>query len=81
MKESYAAANRTIRYRNSFGFCRFVCGGDSPAVSYREVYDRMKRVGMIENYIVPYYDVLHTMSRKHVIDDMLECLKTWEENV
>ena len=48
-------------------------------VPYREVYDRMKRVGMIENYIIPYYDVLHTMSREHVIDDMLECLKTWEE--
>ena len=46
---------------------------------YKEVYDRMKRVGMIENYIIPYYDVLHTMSREHVIDDMLECLKTWEE--
>ena len=42
-------------------------------VPYREVYDRMKRVGMIENYII------HTMSREHVIDDMLECLKTWEE--
>lgn len=41
----------------------------------------MKRVGMIENYIVPYYNVLHTMSREYVIDDMLECLKTWEENV
>ena len=48
-------------------------------VSYREVYDRMKRVGMIENYIIPYYDVLHAMSREHVIDDMLECLKTWED--
>ena len=50
-------------------------------VSYREVYDWMKRVEMIGNYIIPYYDVLHTMSREHVIDDMLECLKTWEENV
>ncbi len=47
--------------------------------SYKEVYDRMKRVGMIEQYIIPCYDTLHTLSREHVIDDMVECLITWEK--
>lgn len=69
MKESYVAASCVEGTARRLG------------VPYREVYDRMKRVGMIENYIVPYYDVLHTMNREHVIDDMLECLKTWEEDV
>ena len=30
---------------------------------YQEVFARMKRVGMIENYILPNYDILHTESR------------------
>lgn len=38
----------------------------------------MKQVGMIENYILPYYDVLHTESREHVTDNMVECLLAWE---
>lgn len=46
--------------------------------SYKEIFARMKRVGMIENYILPNYDVLHTESREHVIDNMVECLTTWE---
>lgn len=47
-------------------------------VPYQEVFARMKRVGMIENYIVPFYDVLHTESREHVTDNMIECLTAWE---
>ena len=27
---------------------------------YQEVFARMKRVGMIENYILPNYNILHT---------------------
>lgn len=44
--------------------------------SYQEVFTRMKR--MIENYILPCYDVLHIESREHVTDNMIECLTTWE---
>lgn len=46
--------------------------------SYQEIYARMKHVGMIANYILPNYEVLHTESREHVIDNMIECLITWE---
>lgn len=47
-------------------------------VSYREVFLRMKRLGMIENYIFPNYGVLHTESRENIVLDMIECMKTWE---
>lgn len=47
-------------------------------VSYREVFMRMKRLGMIENYILPNYGVLHTESRENVALDMIECMKSWE---
>ena len=47
--------------------------------SYREVYDRMDRVGMIDGYIYPCYSTLHTESRENIVDDLLSCLKNWEE--
>mgnify|MGYP000731948954 CR=1 FL=1 len=46
--------------------------------SYQEIYARMKHVEMIANYILPNYEVLHTESREHVTDNMIECLITWE---
>ena len=48
-------------------------------VDYAVVYERMKAVGMIENYIIPHYDVLHTESRENVTAGMIETLTRWEE--
>lgn len=50
-------------------------------VSYREVFMRMKRLGMIENYICPNYGVLHTESRENIAHDMIECMNNWEARV
>lgn len=50
-------------------------------VSYRDVFLRMKRLGMIENYIVPNYGVLHTESRENIALDMIQCMETWEARV
>lgn len=44
-----------------------------------EMYQRMKRVGFIENYIWRYYDTLHTQSREYVTNDVLETLTMWEK--
>lgn len=46
--------------------------------SYQEIFERMKRVGMIRHYIWPNYEMLHTESRENVTNNMIECLKTWE---
>lgn len=46
--------------------------------SYREVYQRMKKVHLIENFIVPHYEMLHTESRENVAIVVLDCLKEWE---
>jgi hypothetical protein len=48
-------------------------------VSYLEVYHRMKRVDLINQYILPYYDMLHLESREHLTDDIIECLTNWEK--
>ncbi len=52
---------------------------DKLSLDYAEVYERMKAVGMIDNYIIPHYDVLHTESRENVTAGMIETLKRWEE--
>ena len=48
---------------------------------YIDVYNRMKNVGLIENYIVPNYETLHTESRETLVDRLLECLKNWESKL
>ena len=47
--------------------------------SYMDVYQRMKRVGMIEQYIIPCYETLHSESRENIAENIAECLKEWED--
>ena len=44
-----------------------------------EVHRRMERVGLIHDYIIPYYDTIHTESRENVTSDILETLEFWEK--
>ena len=46
---------------------------------YLEIYNRMNAVGLIEKYIMPHYDVLHTESRQNVTEGLIDTLKRWEE--
>lgn len=48
-------------------------------VSTTEAYTRMKNVNMMDNFIYPCYDTLHTESREHVTEDLLEYLHSWEK--
>lgn len=48
-------------------------------VLYIEVYERMKKVELIDNYILKHYDTLHTESREYLIEDVIECLNNWEK--
>lgn len=49
--------------------------------NYIDVYNRMKNVGLIENYIVPNYETLHTESREILVNRLLECLNSWESKL
>lgn len=46
--------------------------------SYKDVYQRMKRVGLIEQYILPHYETLHTESREKLAEGLVECMNNWE---
>jgi len=49
-------------------------------VDYKEVYRRMKRVNMIEGYIYPNYEPLHSESREVLAERLVEYLEIWEKN-
>lgn len=46
--------------------------------TYNEIFQRMERVGMIENYIIPNYEPLHSESREVLVERIIECLNNWE---
>ena len=54
---------------------------DTLGVDYYEVYQRMDAVKMIDEYIIPNYEVLHSESRRNVTEGLIDTLKRWEEGV
>ena len=44
------------------------------------MYHRMDAVGMIDNYLIPFYDTLHTESRESLTYSLVDTLKRWEAN-
>ena len=38
----------------------------------------MKRIGLIDGFILKCYEGLHTQSRQHVTEDVLGALDIWE---
>ena len=46
---------------------------------YLAVYKRMDNVGMIDKYLIPFYNTLHTESRENLTDSLIESLNRWEE--
>ena len=39
------------------------------------VFHAMEKTGCIKDYLIPFYDVLHTMSSEAVADDILEYIR------
>ena len=44
-----------------------------------EMYRRMDAVGMIDHYLIQFYETLHTESRENLTDSLIESLKRWEQ--
>lgn len=44
-------------------------------LSRNEVYGKLKRSGILDGYIVPSYDVLHTFSRPYIVNDLTEFMR------
>ena len=43
--------------------------------SLREVYRSMRDGNIIDGYIVPCYDVLHTFSKEYIVEDIISLMQ------
>lgn len=41
----------------------------------QEIYRRLKSSGILHDYIIPSYDVLHTFSSRYLMEDLTEYMK------
>lgn len=58
-------------------FVTFCVGSLSDALhwSASRVYRALRSSGLLTNYIVPCYDVLHTFSKDYIVEDLTEALR------
>lgn len=51
---------------------------DRIGCKYDEMLNRMEAVGLIDNYIYPHYEALHTEDRSNLTYNILSTLHRWE---
>jgi hypothetical protein len=44
-------------------------------MSEAEAYRRLKESGILMDYIVPCYDILHTFSREYIVEDLISLMR------
>ena len=44
-------------------------------LSARDVYRKLQGAGIISDYIVPCYDVLHSFSKEYIVEDLVAYMK------
>lgn len=45
------------------------------SLSQKIIYGMLKESGIIKDYIVKCYDILHTFSKEYLIDDLISCMR------
>lgn len=78
----------TYQYRPSRKECEAIFAASCVEAAAREcgvapdvMYERMSRIHLIEEYILPCYDVLHSESRKNVTADIIKTMELWEKRL
>ena len=75
----FAALNKTINNmdRKTLEFVTYCIGRLSVLLKLpqREIYKRLKESGILFDYIVPSYDVLHTFSSRYLMEDLTDYMK------
>lgn len=47
-------------------------------IPYLEIFERMEKVGLIDEFIYPCYESLHTESRENLTKELIDTLTRWE---
>ena len=79
MIDSYTYIPKQGENRNIFAASCIESVAIALKQSPEDVYKRMKRVNLIDEYILPCYEVLHGESRENVTKDIIQTLELWEQ--
>ena len=65
---------------NNIDFVTYCIGNLSRRLnmSAGDVYRRLKQSGILIDYIIPSYDVLHTFSKEYLLEDLIEYMREKE---
>ena len=63
--------------KDTLEFVTFCIGSLSRTLnlSQKDIYNRLKRSGILDEYIIPSYDVLHTFGSRYLIADLTSFMK------
>ena len=71
--------DRRVRYLSPdpLDFVTYCIGNLSRRLnmSAAEVYHRLKQSGILHEYIIPSYDVLHTFGKEYLMEDLTEYMR------
>ncbi len=58
-------------------FITFCVGNLADALQWSagRVYSTLRSTGLLNDYIIPCYDVLHTFSKEYIVDDLTQALR------
>ena len=79
MLESMTSQDTLQQRKIHFAVMAIEAAAEKMGMSSMEMYNRLKRVDLIEQLLFDCYEVLHFQSIKHVAEDVIEALSNWEK--
>ena len=79
MLESMTSQDTLQQLKIHFEVMDIEAAAEKMGISSMEMYNRLKRVDLIEQLLFDCYEVLHSQSIKHVAEDVIEALSNWEK--
>lgn len=73
----YKQPKRSAMEKEQLDFITFCVGNlaDELNMSASEVYGALRISGVLNDYIIPCYDVLHTFGKEYLMEDLIDLLK------
>ena len=62
---------------NQLDFATYCIGSVAERLGMNQlaVYEKLKRSNILDGYIIPAYDLLHTYSGEYITDELVDCLR------
>lgn len=79
MLESMTSQDTLQQRKIHFAVMAIEAAAEKMGISSMEMYNRLKRVDLIEQLLFDCYEVLHFQSIKHVAENVIEALSNWEK--